>query len=78
MDSVEVKVAVWDRGQERVAIVQVPVADFLQHSWRTTAALAAAVELGIPFTLAARGKLGLLPEDKQRLVALCKQQEEAQ
>jgi hypothetical protein len=74
MDEIEVKVAIWDRGRTREAVVSVPSSAFQTKCWRTIAALAAAVELEIPFQeMEARCKYGLRPADKRRLEELCGQ-----
>lgn len=77
MDDVEVLVAVWDRGQKRIAIVTVPASTFATRCWRTVAALAAAVALEMPFSdLEGRCKFGLRPADRDRLAELCRGKEE--
>lgn len=68
METVDVLVQIWDRGQCRKAVVQVPESAFVTGCWRTIAALAAAVEFGISFVDVERvARYGLRPEDKQRL-----------
>ncbi len=77
MDEIEVKVVIWDRGRERAAVVSVPSSAFPTKCWRTIAALAAAVELEIPFQeMEARCKYGLRPADKRRLEELCRRETE--
>ena len=77
MERIEVLVRLWDRGQEREAVVQVPASAFLTHCWKTIASLAAAVELELPFVdVERKAKFGLRDEDRRRLAELCKAQEE--
>lgn len=77
MDEVEVQVTVWDRGQNRQAVVKVPVSSFVTRCWRTVAALAAAVYLELPFAeLEGKCKFGLRPADRERLAELCREKEE--
>lgn len=66
-------VRVFDRGESKRVVVEVPESAFDPASlcWKTTAALAAAVELGLSFTQVERAaKYGLRPADKARLRAL--------
>ena len=70
MESVDVLVQVFDRGENKQAVVQVPMSAFIpgHMCWKPVAALAAAVELGISFTAVERAaKYGIRPEDKARL-----------
>lgn len=69
-ETVEVQVTVFDRGETKRPVVPVPVSAFDPASmcWKTTAALAAAVELGISFTAVERAaRYGIRPEDRARL-----------
>lgn len=70
METVEVLVQIFDRGESKRVVVEVPESAFSPSStcWKTTAALAAAVELGISFTQVERAaRYGLRPEDRERL-----------
>lgn len=69
-ETVEVLVRVFDRGESKRVVVDVPESAFDPASlcWKTTAALAAAVKLGFSFTQVERAaKYGLRPEDRERL-----------
>lgn len=54
--------------QDKAAMVEVPEEAFRTKCWKTVAALAAAVDMGIPFTDVLRAaKYGMRKEDKKRL-----------
>ena len=53
--------------QNKAAVVDVPEETFRTKCWKTVAALAAAVDMGIPFTDVLRAaKYGMRKEDKER------------
>ena len=65
MNEVEVKVVCYPWGD---TIVKVREDDVLARCWRTLAKIAAAAVWGVPFTdVASRAKVGLRPEDRDRL-----------
>lgn len=68
MDEVAVLVRMPATYQGREAVVQVPESAFETGCWKTIAALAAAVDLAVPFTDVERvARYGLRPEDRERL-----------
>ncbi len=68
METVAVLVRMPAAYQGREAVVQVPESAFETGCWKTIAALAAAVDMGIPFTDVLRAaRYGLRKEDKERL-----------
>lgn len=68
MDTVAVLVRLPETYQGREAVVQIPESAFATECWKTIAALAAAVDLAVPFTDVERvARYGLRPEDKERL-----------
>lgn len=68
METVDVLVKVWDRGQNRQAIVPVEVEAILTSCWRPIAAIKAAVELEMPFTtVMEKARFGFRKEDIARI-----------
>ena len=68
MDEVAVLVRMPAAYQGREAVVQIPESAFATGCWKTIAALAAAVDLGVSFVDVERvARYGLRPEDKERL-----------
>ena len=78
METVDVLVQIWDRGQSRKAVVQVQEECFAKDCWKPIACMMAATELDVPFTTVLRiAKYGLRMEDKQRLFGQCKAAEDS-
>ena len=68
METVDVMVQVFDRGEVRRTVVPVEEECFEKACWKSIANIKAAVILEVPFTLLERAaKYGLRPEDKARL-----------
>ena len=73
METVEVLVQVFDRGQTKEVTVPVEAECFDPERlcWRSIANIKAAALLGLPFTVMERAaRYGLRPDDKARLRAL--------
>ena len=68
METVAVLVRMPETYQGREAVVRVPESAFATGCWKTIAALAAAVDLAVPFTDVERmARYGLRPGDRERL-----------
>lgn len=72
METVDVLVRCFDRGQRRETVVPVEEECFRKECWRPIACIRAAVILELPFTqLMNSARYGLRAEDKLRLIAAC-------